>query len=231
MYTAESWSTNEEFEDAERLLESIEKRDGSTRFPKDLSPEETTMPTKQDGAHSPENISWNYDDIEVDISPRSSGAIGAPEGTTMPSGHDDAQSLPNISCEMFQNFLSALCDGIEPDVWGDPSDAPSASPAFIHGKRKYDSTGDLKTREKMAESFLKGIERLLNPGYASRLRESITALSTPALNRFMNTFRFHYNAYLSGRADAGETVSKMALKRVLSYTFESLADDVAIDYK
>ena len=75
----------------------------------------------------------------------------------------------------------------------------------------------------MVESFLKGIERLLNPGYASLLRESITVLSAPALNRFMNTFRIQYNAYLSGRADAGETVSKMALKRVLSHTFESLA--------
>ena len=141
----------------------------------------------------------------------------------MSSEHDNAQFLPNISREAFQFFLNALCDDMEPDVSGNSSGASSASPAFIYGKRKYDSASDLKAREKMVESFLKGVDRLLNPDYASRLRDSITALSTPALNRFMNTFRFHYNAYLSGRVDAGEAVSKMAMKLVLSDTLESLA--------
>ena len=214
MYTAESWSTNGEFEDAERFLESNEKwstnevfddAEGFLQRCPFTSPQETI-----------EEFDKQYE------STRSSQEL-SPEETTIPAEHDDAQSFPSTSCETFQYFLNALCDGIEPDVSGNSSGVSSASPAFIYGKRKYDSASDFKAREKMVESFLKGIERFLNPGYAFRFRESITALSTPALNTFMNTFRFHYNAYLSGRVDAGEAVSKMAMKLVLSDTLESLA--------
>ena len=145
------------------------------------------------------------------------------EEITMPLKYDDAELLPNASRETFQIFLNALCDDMEPDVSGNSSGASSASPAFIYGKRKYDSASGLKAREKVVESFLKGVEKVLNPGYASLLRESITELSAPALNKFMNTFREKYNAYLSGRADAGKAVSNMSVKRFLSDTIESLA--------
>jgi hypothetical protein len=191
----ETWSTNGVFPDAECFL----RRCLSTSSQKTIERND-----KQDD--SP----FSAQDLSL-------------EETTMPSEHVDAQFLPNISRETFQFFLNALCDVIEPDVSSISSGAPPASPAFIYGKRKYDSANGLKAREKVVESFLNGIERLLNPGCASLLRENITALSAPALNRFMNTFRIQYNAYLSGRADPGETVSKMALKRVLSQTFESLA--------
>ena len=229
----ELWSTMS-FEDAERFLPA----------------EETTMPTKQDGDHSPENISWNaiqtlnkfYDDIEVDASPSSSGAIGvfddaerflernekrdgstrspkdiSPEETTKPTEQDGDHSARNIS------LLNKFYDDIDVDVSPRSSGAVSASPASICGKRKYDPANGLQRRKKVVEVFLRGIEKLLNPGYASFLRESLIALNISTLNILMNTFRFEYNAYLSGRTDVGETISKMALKRVLHNTFESLA--------
>ena len=191
----ETWSTNGVFDDAECFLRRCRSTSSQKTFERNDKQDDSTLSAQ-------------------DLSP---------EETTMSSEHNDAQFLPNISRETFQFFLNALCDDIEPDVASNSSGASSASPAFKYGKRKYDSASGLNAREKMVESFLKGIKRLLNPGYVSLLRESITVLSAPALNRFMNTFRIQYNAYLSGRADAGETVSKMALKRVLSHTFESLA--------
>ena len=123
----ETWSTNGVFDDAEGFLQ---------RCPFTSSQETIERFDKQ------------YDSTRSSQDP-------SPEETTMPSEHDDAQSLPNTSCESFQNFLNALCDGIEPDISGNSSGASSASPAFIYDKRKYDSASDLKAREKMVESFLK----------------------------------------------------------------------------
>ena len=191
----ETWSTNGVFDDAECFLRRCRTTSSQKTFERNDKQDDSTLSAQ-------------------DLSP---------EETTMSLEHDDAELLPNASRQTFQIFLNALCDDMEPDVSGISGGASSAGPAFIYGKRKYDSASGLKGREKMVETLLKGVEKVLNPGYVSRLRESITELSDFALNRFINTFREKYNAYLSGKADAGETVSKMAVKRVLSHTFESLA--------
>ena len=221
-----------EFDDAERFLEGNEKRVRSTRAPKD-SWEETSMPTKQDCGHSRQNTSWKaiqillnkfYDDIEVDVSLSSSGAAGVfDDAASMPTKQDGDHSRQNTSWKAIQTLLNKFYDDIEVDDSPSSIGAASASPASICGKRKYDAANSLQRRKKVVEVFLRGIEKLLNPGYASFLRESLMALNISTLNMLTNTFRYEYNVYLSGRTNVGETVSKTALKRVLKNTFESSA--------
>ena len=188
-----------------------------------------------------------YDDIEVDVSLSSSSAAGvfddaerflegnekrvrstrspkdSCEETSMPTKQDGDHSRQNTSWKAIQTLLNKFYDDIEVDDSPSSIGAASASPASICGKRKYDAANSLQRRKKVVEVFLRGIEKLLNPGYASFLRESLMALNISTLNMLTNTFRYEYNVYLSGRTNVGETVSKTALKRVLKNTFESLA--------
>ena len=116
----ETWSTNGVFDDAECFLRRCRSTSSQKTFERNDKQDDSTLSAQ-------------------DLSP---------EETTMSSEHNDAQFLPNISRETFQFFLNALCDDIEPDVASNSSGASSASPAFIYGKRKYDSASGLNARER-----------------------------------------------------------------------------------
>ena len=198
--TVEQWSTNEVFFDAERFLQSC--RSTSTIIFDRLQEVTERSDERYDSTRSRQDLS--------------------PEETSMPTEDDSADSSKTISLETIRNLLNDLRDDIEPDVSSTSSGASFASSAFKYENRKYDQADDLQRRNKMVEDLMR-IGRLLNPSHAYLLREGITALSLPALIKVTSTFRFQFNAYLSSIADARQTVSKSALKRGLSKTFESLA--------
>ena len=198
--TVEQWSTNEVFFDAERFLQSC--RSTSTMIYDRLQEVTERSVGRYDSTRSRQDLT--------------------PEETSMPIEDDSADTSQNISLETIQNLLNDLSDDIEPDVSSTSSGASLASSAFKYENRKYDPADDLQRKNKMVEDLMR-IGRLLNPSHAFLLREGITALSLPSLIRVTNTFRFQFNSYLASRTDARQTVSKNALRRGLSKTFESLA--------